>query len=146
MGTYSVKQEDIQRKWYVVDATGQPVGRIAAAVAQVLRGKHKPMFAYNADVGDHVIVINAAKAKLTGNGKSDELIYWHTGYPGGIKSVSRGKMLTTKPEKLIEKAVWGMLPKHRLGRKTFAKLTVYAGAEHPHTAQSPEPLAVGREK
>lgn len=144
MNTYSVKPEDIKRKWYVVDATGQPVGRIAAAVAQVLRGKHKPMFAYNADVGDHVIVINAAQAKLTGS-KKDELVHWHTGYPGGIKSISREKLLETKPEKLIERAVWGMLPKHRLGRKVFAKLNVYAGPEHPHAAQNPEPLKIGRD-
>lgn len=133
----------IERKWYVVDAEGQPVGRIAAAVAQVLRGKHKPTFAYNADVGDHVIVINAEKAKLTGS-KQEELIYWHTGYPGGIKSISRGKLLKEKPEKLIERAVWGMLPKHRLGRQTLKKLAVYAGPEHPHKAQNPEPLAIGR--
>jgi large subunit ribosomal protein L13 len=145
MSTYSVKPEDINRKWYIVDATGQPVGRIACAVAQILRGKHKPMFAYNADVGDHVIVINASKAKLTGN-KADELVYWHSLYPGGIKSVSRGKLMATKPERLIERAVWGMLPKHTLGRKTFTKLKVYAGPEHPHTAQNPEALTVGRSK
>lgn len=145
MNTYSVKPEDIKRKWYIVDATGQSVGRIAGAVAQILRGKHKPMFAYNADVGDHVVVINAEKAVLTG-GKEEELVYWHTGYPGGIKSISRGKLMKTKPEKLIERAVWGMLPKHTLGRKTFAKLKVYAGSEHPHTAQSPEPLEIRRTK
>lgn len=146
MSTYSVKPEDIQRKWYIVDATGHPVGRLAGAVAQVLRGKHKPMFAYNADVGDHVIVINAGKAKLTGKNKQDELVYWHTGYPGGIKSVSRGKLMKTHPERLIEKAVWGMLPKHKLGRATYAKLKVYASDEHPHTAQMPEPLKIGRDK
>jgi large subunit ribosomal protein L13 len=146
MSTYSVKPEDIQRKWYVVDATGMSVGRIAGAVAQVLRGKHKPMFAYNADVGDHVIVINAGKAKLTGGAKADDLVYWHTGYPGGIKSISRGKLLMTKPERLIERAVWGMLPKHRLGHATYKKLKVYAGSEHPHSAQNPEPLTIGRSK
>ncbi|MBA3725678.1 MAG: 50S ribosomal protein L13 [Armatimonadetes bacterium] len=146
MSTYSVKPEDIQRKWYIVDATGHPIGRLAGAVAQVLRGKHKPMFAYNADVGDHVIVINAGKAKLTGKNKQDELVYWHTGYPGGIKSVSRGKLMKTHPERLIEKAVWGMLPKHKLGRATYAKLKVYAGEEHPHTAQMPESLKIGRDK
>lgn len=146
MSTYSVKPEDIQRKWYVVDATGMSVGRIAGAVAQVLRGKHKPMFAYNADVGDHVIVINAGKAKLTGGAKSDDLVYWHTGYPGGIKSISRGKLLATKPERLIERAVWGMLPKHRLGHATYRKLKVYAGSDHPHAAQNPEPLKIGRSK
>lgn len=134
------------QKWYLVDATGIPVGRLAGAVAQVLRGKHKPTFAYNQDVGDHVIVINASKIKLSGNSKGDELVYHHTGYPGGIKSISRGKLLETKPEKLVERAVWGMLPKHRLGRKTFDKLKVYAGAEHPHAAQNPEPLKVTRDK
>jgi large subunit ribosomal protein L13 len=143
MSTYSVKPNDINRKWYIVDAAGQSVGRIAGAVAQVLRGKHKPMFAYNADVGDHVIVINAGKAKLTGN-KREELVQWHTGYPGGIKSVTRGKLMETKPERLIERAVWGMLPKHRLGRKTYGKLKVYAGSDHPHVAQSPEPLNIRR--
>lgn len=136
--------ENKTEKWYLVDATDIPVGRLAGAVAQVLRGKHKPTFAYNIDVGDHVIVINASKIRLSGNSKKDELVYHHTGYPGGIKSVSRGKLLETKPEKLVERAVWGMLPKHRLGRKTFAKLKVYAGAEHPHAAQNPEPLNVGR--
>ena len=134
------------QKWYLVDATGMSVGRLAGAVAQVLRGKHKPTFAYNLDVGDHVIVINASKIRLSGNSKRDELVYHHTGYPGGIKSISRGKLLDTKPEKLVEKAVWGMLPKHRLGRKTFDKLKVYAGAEHPHAAQNPEPLKVTRDK
>src|SRR5437667_35364 len=131
-----------------VDARGsevRAVQRFERAARWVLRGKHKPMFAYNADVGDHVIVINAEKAKLTGN-KQDEIVYWHTGFPGGIKSISRGKLLSTKPERLIERAVWGMLPKHRLGRETYKKLKVYAGAEHPHTAQSPEPLPIERKK
>ncbi|MEO7453488.1 MAG: 50S ribosomal protein L13 [Fimbriimonadales bacterium] len=138
--------ENKTEKWYVVDADGVSVGRLAGAVAQILRGKHKPTFAYNLDVGDHVVVINASKIRLTGNSKRDELVYHHTGYPGGIKSVSRGKLLETKPEKLVERAVWGMLPKHRLGRKTFAKLKVYAGAEHPHAAQNPEALIVGNKK
>jgi large subunit ribosomal protein L13 len=138
--------ENNTEKWYVVDADGVSVGRLAGAVAQILRGKHKPTFAYNLDVGDHVIVINAAKIRLTGNSTRDELVYHHTGYPGGIKSVSRGKLLETRPEKLVERAVWGMLPKHRLGRKTFAKLKVYAGAEHPHAAQNPEALTVGNKK
>jgi large subunit ribosomal protein L13 len=131
-------------KWYLVDAEGMSVGRLAGAVAQILRGKHKPTFAYNTDVGDHVIVINAGKVRLTGNSKRDELVYHHTGYPGGIKSVSRGKLLETKPEKLIERAVWGMLPKHRLGHKVFAKLKVYPGADHPHAAQNPETLTLGK--
>ncbi|MCH8274594.1 MAG: 50S ribosomal protein L13 [Armatimonadetes bacterium] len=139
MRTYAVKPKEIERKWFVVDATNHTVGRLAASVAQVLRGKHKPTFAYNADVGDHVIVVNAAKVRLTGN-KKDELIYRHTGYPGGIRSVSRGRLLETKPDRLIRRAVWGMLPKHRLGRRIFKKLKVYAGPDHPHVAQNPEPL------
>lgn len=142
MGTYAVKPSDVKRKWFVVDATGQPVGRLACSVAQVLRGKNNPMFAYNADMGDHVIIINASKAILTGN-KRDELVYWHSMYPGGIKSISRGKLLDTNPERLIRKAVWGMLPKHRLGHSIIKKLEIYAGAEHPHAAQNPEPMKVG---
>lgn len=142
MGTYAVKPKEIKRKWYVVDATNQPVGRLASAVARVLRGKHKPQFAYNADVGDHVIVINAEKAILTGN-KRDELVYWNSLYPGGLKSASRGKLLSANPERLIRKAVWGMLPKHKLGRQLYRKLRVYSGPEHPHAAQNPERLEVG---
>jgi len=132
----------IDRKWYVVDATGVPLGRLGAAVAQVLRGKHKPNFSYSEDVGDHVIVINAAQVRLTGNSKADELIYWHSGYPGGIKSVSRGKMLKDRPDRLVEKVVWGMLPKNRLGRRMLKRLRVYADAEHPHTNHALETLEV----
>ncbi|KAA0228437.1 MAG: 50S ribosomal protein L13 [Fimbriimonadales bacterium] len=143
MSTYSVKSKDIERKWYVVDATNQPVGRIAAAVAQVLRGKNKPTFAYNQDVGDHVIVINAEKARLTGNNKKDELIHHHTGWPGGLRAVSRGTLLESKPEKLIYRAVWGMLPKHRLGHEIIKKLKVYRGPDHPHAAQNPIDLNLG---
>ncbi len=142
MKTYAVKQSDIERKWYVVDAAGQPVGRLAAKVAKILYGKHKPMFAYNADVGDYVIVINAEKAILTGN-KSEELVYWHTLHPGGIKSISRGKLLDKNPEKLLYRAIWGMLPKHKLGRSMIKKLHIYSGPEHPHEAQKPEPLNIG---
>lgn len=143
MRTYSVKKNEIKRKWYVVDATNQPVGRLAAVIAQVLYGKNKPTFSYHVDVGDHVIVINAEKARLTGNSKRDELIYRHTGWPGGIKSVSRGKLLLTKPEMLIQKAVWGMMPKHKLGRAMFKKLKIYRGPEHPHEMQKPEVLEIG---
>jgi large subunit ribosomal protein L13 len=114
-------------------------------VAQVLRGKNKPMFAYNADCGDFVIIINASQAVLTGN-KRDELIYWHTGWPGGLRNVSRGKLLDEDPVKLVEKAVWGMTPKTKLGKQLFKKLMVYAGAEHPHGAQNPEPLNVRKER
>lgn len=139
--TTTVKAGSIERNWFVVDAAGVPIGRLASQVAQVLRGKHKPSFAYNADCGDFVIVINAEKAVLTGN-KNDELVYWHTGYPGGIKNVSRGTMLEETPTKLVEKVVWGMIPKTKLGNQIIKKLKVYAGAEHPHAAQSPQKLEV----
>ncbi|RYG26669.1 50S ribosomal protein L13 [bacterium] len=143
--TTSYKPGDIERKWYVVDAAGIPVGRLAAQVSQVLRGKNKPNFVYNADCGDFVIVINADKAVLTGN-KSDEVIYWHTGWPGGLKNVARGKMLEEKPEMLIEKAVWGMMPKTKLGKAMVKKLKVFAGSEHTHAAQQPEPLDIRKDK
>jgi large subunit ribosomal protein L13 len=143
--TTTVKEGSIERKWYVVDAAGIPVGRLAGQVAQVLRGKNKPMFAYNADCGDFVIIINASQVVLTGN-KKDELIYWHTGWPGGLRNVSRGKLLDEDPVKLVEKAVWGMTPKTKLGKQLFKKLKVYAGAEHPHAAQNPEPLNVRKER
>lgn len=142
--TSTVKGGSIEHKWFVVDATGVPIGRLAGQVAQVLRGKHKPTFAYNADCGDFVVVINAEKVKLTGN-KSEELIHWHTGWPGGLRSISRGKMLETNPAKLVEKAIWGMTPKTKLGHQIIKKLKVYAGAEHPHAAQNPEPLKVTRD-
>lgn len=142
--TTTIKEGMIDRKWYVVDAEGIAVGRLAGQVAQVLRGKHKPEFAYNADNGDFVVIINADKAKLTGN-KGDELLYHHTGWPGGLRSVSRAKLLEENPTKLIEKAVWGMLPKTKLGKQIFTKLKVYAGSEHPHAAQNPQPLKVTKD-
>jgi large subunit ribosomal protein L13 len=143
--TYTNKEGSIEHNWFVVDAAGIPVGRLAAQVAQVLRGKHKPTFAYNADCGDFVIIINADKVALTG-GKKDELIYWHTGWPGGLRNVSRGDLLEKDPVKLVEKAVWGMCPKTKLGKALFKKLKVYAGSEHPHVAQNPKPLNVRKEK
>jgi large subunit ribosomal protein L13 len=143
--TTSYKPGDIERKWYVVDAAGIPVGRLAAQVSQVLRGKNKPNFVYNADCGDFVIVINADKAVLTG-GKADEVIYWHSGFPGGLKNVARGKMLEEKPEMLIEKAVWGMMPKTKLGKAMVKKLKVFAGPTHNHEAQQPEPLDIRKDK
>ena len=143
--TTTIKEGMIDRKWYVVDAAGIPVGRLAGQVAQIIRGKHKPLFSYNADNGDFVIIINADKAVLTGN-KKDELLYWHTGWPDGLKNMSRGKMLDSDPVRLIEKAVWGMTPKTKLGHQLFKKLKVYAGAEHPHAAQNPEPLDVRKQK
>jgi large subunit ribosomal protein L13 len=143
--TTTVKEGSIERKWYVVDASGIPVGRLAGQVAQVLRGKTKPTFSYNADVGDFVIIINADKVALTGN-KRDELIYWHSGWPGGLKNVSRGDLLENDPVKLVEKAVWGMIPKTKLGKQIFKKLKVYAGSDHPHAAQTPEPLDIRKDK
>jgi large subunit ribosomal protein L13 len=142
--TYTNKGEYTDRKWYVVDAAGVPIGRLAGQVAQILRGKGKPNFQYNMDAGDFVVIINADKVALTGN-KRDELIYWHTGWPGGLRNVSRGKMLENDPVKLVEKAVWGMTPKTKLGKQIFKKLKVYAGPEHPHEAQQPEPLDVRQE-
>lgn len=142
--TTTVKEGSIERKWYVVDAAGVPVGRLAAQVAQILRGKNKPNFAYNADCGDFVIIINAEKVALTGK-KRDEIIYWHSGFPDGLKNISRGKMLDTTPERLVEKAVWGMTPKTKLGKELFKKLKVYAGSEHPHAAQNPIPLSISKD-
>ncbi len=142
--TTTPKGGSVDRKWYVVDAAGIPVGRLAGQVAQVIRGKHKPTFAYNVDAGDFVVIINADKAVLTGN-KQDELIYWHTGWPGGLRNVSRGTLLEKDPVQLIEKAVWGMTPKTKLGKQIITKLKVYAGPDHPHAAQNPEPLSIKKD-
>ena len=142
--TTTVKEGSIERKWFVVDASGIPVGRLAAQVAQIIRGKNKPMFAYNSDCGDFVIVINAEKAVLTGN-KADELVYWHSGWPGGLKNISKGKMLAEDPVRVIEKSVWGMTPKTKLGHQIIKKLKVYKGSDHPHVAQNPQPLNVKKD-
>lgn len=142
--TYTAKESTIERKWYVVDAAGVPIGRLAGQVAQVLRGKHKPTFTYNMDCGDFVVVINADKVVLTGN-KKDELIYWHTMWPDGLRNISRGKLLADNPVKLVEKVIWGMVPKTKLGKQVFSKLKVYAGSEHPHAAQMPEPLKITKD-
>jgi large subunit ribosomal protein L13 len=133
-------EQDIDRKWYVVDAEGQVLGRLATQVATILRGKHKPSFAPHLDGGDHVVVVNAAKVHLTGRKLSGKLYRWHSGYIGGLREVSAAKMLATHPERVIEWAVQGMLPKGRLGRALARKLKVYRGPEHPHAAQKPEPL------
>lgn len=142
MKTFMAKPSNIERKWYVVDATGLPVGRLAAQVAAILRGKHKPTFTPHMDTGDHVIVINAEKAVLKGNSKPEEPIYRHTGYPGGIRSVTRGQMLESRPDRLLERTIKGMLPHNTLGRQMFLKCKVYRGAQHPHEAQQPEPLTL----
>lgn len=126
----------------LIDADGRALGRIAARAATILRGKHRPDFTPNQDTGDFVIVINAGKVKLTGNKLKDKLYYRHTDYPGGLRTIWAGKLLDTKPEKLIEMAVKGMLPKSRLGRQQYTKLKVYAGAEHPHAAQKPETIKI----
>jgi len=141
MKTFFAKQEEMSRKWFVVDATGKPVGRLAAEVAKILRGKHTPIFTPHVDCGDHVVIVNADKVVLTGS-KSDEPIYWHSGYPGGLKSVSRGKLLANSPVKLVMRAVKGMLPHNKLGDAMLKKLRVYAGPEHNHHAQKPEELTI----
>jgi large subunit ribosomal protein L13 len=143
MKTYSPKPADIERRWYVVDANGQVLGRLASEVAAVLRGKHKPIFAPHMDTGDHVIVINADKIELTGQKAQKKFAYRHSGYPGGIKAIRYDELLAERPVAAIEKAVRGMLPHNRLGRQIIKKLHIVAGPEHPHAAQQPEPLAAG---
>ncbi|MDD2534682.1 MAG: 50S ribosomal protein L13 [Eubacteriales bacterium] len=140
MSTFVAKTAEITRKWYVVDAEGQTLGRLASEVASVLRGKHKPEFTPFLDTGDYVIIINAAKIVLTGNKLDQKLYRYHTLYPGGLKSTSYRNMMQNKPEKVFEIAVKGMLPKNALGRAMFKKLHVYAGAEHEQSAQQPEAL------
>lgn len=138
MKTYMAKPEEYQRKWYVIDAEGQSLGRLASEVATILRGKHTPYYTPHVDTGDFVIVINADKVVLTGNKLKQKKYYYHTGYPGGIKEVPYETMMAKRPEKAVELAVKGMLPHNRLGRAQFKKLKVYRGAEHPHQAQKPE--------
>ena len=142
MGTYFAKREDITRKWFVVDAAGKPIGRLAAEVAKILRGKHKPTFTPHVDCGDHVIVVNAAKCVLTGANKSKEPIYRHSGYPGGLKTVTRGVMLEKTPVKAVTRTIKGMIPHNKLGDAILRKLRVYAGPDHDHEAQKPEPLEI----
>jgi large subunit ribosomal protein L13 len=141
MRTVSAKSSEIERKWYVVDATDQPLGRLASRVATVLRGKHRPDFTPHADTGDFVIVINAEKVKLTGDKLDSKFWYRHSGIPGGFKATPYRHLLARRPDFAIEKAVHGMLPKSALGRRIQKKLKVYAGPTHPHAAQKPEPLA-----
>jgi large subunit ribosomal protein L13 len=145
MKTYTPKPSEIQRDWYVVDAEGMILGRMATEVASVLRGKHKPIFAPHVDTGDHVIVINADKVLMSGNSKAaDKRVYRHSGYPGGLKSRSYADLLDRKPAEAVRGTIRGMLPKGPLGRKQLSKLKVYAGPDHPHTAQSPTPLQIKR--
>ena len=138
--TYSAKPSEIEHNWYVVDAEGKTLGRLATEIAKILRGKHKPIYTPHMDTGDFVIVINADKVRVTGKRLDQKFYYRHSGYIGGLKSVSLRRMLETHPERVIEHAVKGMLPKTRLGRQMYKKLKVYASPEHPHQAQQPKPL------
>ncbi len=138
--TKSMRKEDVQRDWYIVDAQGMTLGRMCTKIATVLRGKHKASFTPHVDCGDNIIVINADKVRLTGNKMDDKVYFSHSGYPGGQKSITAKELLAKKPYALIEKSVKGMLPKNKLGRAMFKKLFVYAGAEHPHAAQKPQTL------
>ena len=138
MKSYMAKANEVERKWYVIDAEGKVLGRLASEIASVLRGKRKPIFTPHVDCGDFVIVINADKVVLTGNKLNQKIYAYHTGYPGGRREVVYAEMMEKRPEKVIELAVKGMLPKNRLGRKMIKKLKVYTGSEHPHTAQAPE--------
>ena len=138
--TYTPKPGDIEREWFVVDATDLPLGRLASEVAQVLRGKRKPMYAPHLDTGDYVIVVNADKVVVTSDKSQSKIYYRHSGYPGGIKAETFESLIQRRPEAVIERAVKGMLPKNKLGRHMVRKLKVYAGPEHPHAAQSPQPI------
>ena len=140
MPTYSPKASEIQRAWYVVDAEGLVLGRLATEVARILRGKHKPIFAPHIDTGDHVIIVNADKVVLTSGKAEKKMVYRHSGYPGGLKSQTYADLLDRKPDEAVRRTIRGMLPKNRLGRQMLKKLKVYAGPTHPHAAQQPQPL------
>ncbi|MDR5898083.1 50S ribosomal protein L13 [Halomonas vilamensis] len=142
MKTFSAKPQSVQRDWYVVDATDKTLGRLATEIARRLRGKHKPEFTPHVDTGDYIVVINAEKVQVTGNKAKAKTYYRHTGYPGGLRSMTFDKMIDYAPERIIESAVKGMLPKGPLGRAMYTKLKVYAGAEHPHAAQQPLELNI----
>lgn len=140
--TFSPKASELTRQWWVVDATGLPLGRLASEVAKLLRGKHKPTFAPHLDGGDYVVVVNAERVAVTSNKSREKIYYRHSGYPGGIKAETFETLRRRRPEAIIERAVRGMLPKNRLGRRMLKKLKVYAGPDHPHAAQRPRPLEV----
>lgn len=140
MKTYSPKASEVQHDWYVVDAAGKTLGRLATEVARRLRGKHKPTFAPHMDMGDYIVVVNAEQVTVTGSKAKNKMYYHHTGYIGNLKETNFEKLIAKHPERVIELAVKGMLPKNALGRAMYRKLKVYAGAEHPHTAQQPQPL------
>jgi large subunit ribosomal protein L13 len=138
--TYAVKASEIERSWWVVDATDQTLGRLATRIATLLEGKHKPIYSPHLDTGDHVVVLNAARIRVTGDKLRQKSYYRHSGYPGGLREESLEHLLERKPELVIERAVKGMLPQNRLGRAMFRKLKVYPGADHPHQAQQPQPI------
>lgn len=140
MKTYIAKPADIERKWYLVDAEGEVLGRLASKVAAVLRGKHKPIFSPHMDVGDHVIIVNAEKIRVTGKKAKQKTYFRHSGYPGGVTMEKYSDLQKKHPERILEKAIWGMLPHNRLGRKMYKKLKVHAGKEHGHQAQRPEKM------
>ena len=142
MRTFTPKTSEIERSWYVVDAEGMVLGRLATEVARILRGKHKPTFAPHVDTGDHVIIVNADKVVLTSGKAERKLVHRHSGYPGGIRSQTYADLLASKPEEAVRRTIRGMLPKNRLGRQMLTKLKVYAGPTHPHAAQRPQPLVV----
>lgn len=138
--SFMAKRENVERKWYVIDATDKHLGRLAVQVARILSGKHKPTYTPHVDCGDFVIVVNAEKIGLTGKKREQSTIKHYSGYPGGLKSLTYGQVLERRPERLVERVVWGMIPKTKLGRDMYRKLKVYAGPSHPHTAQQPEVL------
>ena len=142
MKTVSAKKESVTREWYVVDATGKTLGRLSTEIANRLRGKHKPEFTPHVDTGDYIVVVNAEKVKVTGNKTTDKVYHHYTGYPGGIKSITFDQLIDKAPERIIEKAVKGMMPKNKLSRSMMTKLKIYAGSEHPHSAQQPTPLEI----
>ncbi|MPZ63062.1 MAG: 50S ribosomal protein L13 [Propionibacteriales bacterium] len=142
MRTYSPKPGDVHREWHVIDASDVVLGRLATQAATLLRGKHKPIYAPHIDTGDFVIIVNASKVAVSGNKREQKQSYRHSGYPGGLTATPLGELLEKHPRRAIEKAVWGMLPKNRLGRKMLKKLKVYAGPEHPHQAQRPKPFEI----
>jgi large subunit ribosomal protein L13 len=142
--TYSPRRRDVQRTWHVIDASDQVLGRLASQAARLLRGKHKPYYAPHVDTGDFVIIVNAAKVAVTGNKRATKFAYRHSGYPGGLRAVPFGELLVSQPERVVERAVRGMLPHNTLGRQMASKLKVYAGPDHPHRAQQPVPYELSQ--
>jgi large subunit ribosomal protein L13 len=144
MKTEFPSKSEIQRSWFVIDASGIALGRVASQAAKILMGKHKPVYTPFLDCGDHVIVVNAEKAVLTGKKEEQKIYRRHSGYPGGLKEITAGDLRKKRPVRMVEEAIWGMLPKTKLGRQMYRKLKVYAGDRHPHAAQKPQPMAVAR--